>query len=54
MEHQESWQIEGQTSDSNMWKLHSIFKCSGLHEAKEKAANVFCKTHYTSIRVVKQ
>lgn len=57
MENQETWQIEGQTSGdaahNKMWKLHSIFKGT-LLEAKEKAATVFCKTHYTGIRVVKK
>jgi hypothetical protein len=54
MENEETWQIEGQSSgDSKMWKLHSIFKGTWL-EAKEKAATVFCKTHYTGIRVVKK
>ena len=57
MENEEAWQIEGKTSgdaDHNkMWKLHSIFKGT-LLEAKEKAATVFCKTHYTGIRVVKK
>jgi len=53
MDNQEAWRIEGQTSDDSVWKLHSIFKGT-LLEAKEKAATVFCKTHYTSIRVVKK
>jgi hypothetical protein len=53
MQSGEKWNIEGQSyGDSNMWKLHSIFKGTYL-EAKEKAATVFCKTHYASIRVVK-
>ncbi len=51
MENEETWKIEGQSS--GMWKLHSIFKGT-LLEAKEKAATVFCKTHYTGIRVVKK
>jgi len=54
MENEETWQIEGQSiKDSKMWKLHSIFKGTWL-EAKEKAATVFCKTHYAAIRVVKK